>query len=64
MGEYKTILLKVGFTDIEIEPVHIYTKSIIKSNFLKNKYLGDTVDGIDLNAIDGAFAGAYIKARK
>lgn len=62
--EYREILEKVGFKDIEVEPVHIYTKSIIENTFLKDKYLGDVVDGIDLDVIDGAFAGAYIKARK
>jgi arsenite methyltransferase len=62
--EYKAILTKVGFMDIDVDPVHIYTKSIIENTFLKDKYLGDVVDGIDLNMIDGAFAGAYIKARK
>lgn len=62
--EYKAILEKVGFKDIEIEPAHIYTKSIIESTFLQDKYLGDVVDGNDLDVIDGAFAGAYIKARK
>ena len=62
--EYRAILEKVGFKDIEIEPEHVYTKSIIESTFLNDKYLGDVVQGVDLDALDGAFAGAYIKARK
>lgn len=62
--EYRSILEKVGFKDIEVIPEHIYTKSIIKSNYLQDKYLGDVVQSADLDAIDGAFAGAYIKARK
>lgn len=62
--EYRAILEKVGFKDIEVEPAHIYTKSIIESTFLKNKDLREIVDGIELDVIDGAFAGAYIKARK
>lgn len=62
--EYEAILKTVGFKNIEVEPVHIYTKSIIENTFLKDKYLGDVVDGIDLDVFDGAFAGAYIKACK
>lgn len=62
--EYKNILEKVGFKNIEVKPVHIYTKSIIKETFLKNKYLNEAVRSIDLDLIDGAFAGAYVKAYK
>lgn len=61
---YRAILEKIGFKDINVEPAHIYTKEIIESTFLKDKYLGDVVNNIDLDIIDGAFAGAYIKARK
>lgn len=63
-GEYRAILKKAGFKDIDVEPAHIYTKAIIESTFLKDKYLGDVVKNVDLDVIDGAFAGAYIKARK
>ncbi|MCR4434820.1 MAG: arsenite methyltransferase [Clostridiales bacterium] len=64
VDEYKNILEKVGFTNVEIEPVHIYSKSLIEKEFVEHKYLGETVDRNDLDTIDGAFAGAYIKARK
>jgi len=62
--EYKDILEKVGFKDIKVEPAYIYTKSIMENTFLEDKSLGDAADGIELDVIDGAFAGAYIKARK
>jgi ubiquinone/menaquinone biosynthesis C-methylase UbiE len=62
--EYRAILEKVGFKDIEVVPAHIYTKSIIESTFLNDKHLGNVVKGVDLELVDGAFAGAYIKARK
>jgi len=58
------ILLKVGFKKIEIEPVHVYTKSVFEHTFLNDKYLGEVIQSIDLDTIDGAFAGAYIKAKK
>jgi arsenite methyltransferase len=62
--EYKDILEKVGFKDIKVEPAYIYTKSIMENTFLEDKSLGDAADGIELDVIDGAFAGAYIKASK
>ncbi|WP_160673604.1 arsenite methyltransferase [Clostridium sp. C8-1-8] len=60
--EYKDILQKVGFKDIEVKPAHVYTKSIIESTFLEGKE--DLKNPAYLDVIDGAFAGAYIKARK
>lgn len=62
--EYKEILKKVGFNDIEVVPAHLYTKSIIESTFLQDKNLEDVVRDVDLEVVDGAFAGAYIKAKK
>lgn len=62
--EYKTILEKIGFKEIKIEPVHLYTKEVIESTYLKNKFFEDTMDEGELETVDGAFAGAYIKARK
>lgn len=62
--EYRSILEKVGFKDIEIKPAHVYTKQIIESIFLQNKNLGDVIKARDIDLIDGAFAGAYIKAHK
>jgi ubiquinone/menaquinone biosynthesis C-methylase UbiE len=63
-AEYKAILEKAGFNDIEVVPEHIYTKSIIENTFLKDKNADDVIDRKDLDFIDGAFAGAYIKAHK
>lgn len=62
--EYKDVLAKVGFKNIKVEPVHIYTKSVIENTFLNDKRLEDVIKGIDAETIDGAFAGAYIKAYK
>lgn len=62
--EYRSILEKVGFKNISIEPAYIYTKSIIKSTFSDENNLGDVLNGIDINLVDGAFASAYIKAIK
>lgn len=61
--EYKEILEKVGFTDIEINPVNIYTKEIIE-DIANQKNLGDIYSKIDSELVDGAFAGAHVKAYK
>lgn len=61
--EYERILKKVGFKDIEITPVNIYTKEIIKS-MAETKKLDDMYAKLDHDALDGAFAGAHVKAYK
>lgn len=61
--EYEEILKKVGFKNIEITPVNIYTKDIIK-NIAQEKNLGDVYSKIDAELLDGAFAGAHVKAYK
>lgn len=62
--EYRTILEKVGFKNIEITPVHIYTKDVITDLLGEKKHLLKfDVTGM-LESVDGAFAGAYIKAYK
>jgi SAM-dependent methyltransferase len=61
--EYKRILKKVGFTGIEITPVNIYTKDIIRS-IAEEKQLGDTYSTLNEAALDGAYAGAHVKAYK
>ncbi len=58
--EYTKILEKLGFKDITIEPVHIYTKAIIEG-LVSDK---DELTRINLDEVDGAFAGAHIKAHK
>lgn len=58
--EYKKILELAGFKNISIEPVHIYTKEIIDGlSFDKNLITKD-----ELEEMNGAFAGAHIKAWK
>ena len=63
IGEYERILKKVGFTGVEITPVNIYTKEVIKSMAADQK-LADVYDRLDQDALDGAFAGAHVKAYK
>lgn len=63
LKEYEEILRKVGFKNIEINPVNIYTKEIIKS-IANDKNLGDIYSKIDIELVDGAFAGAHVKAYK
>lgn len=58
--EYIKILELAGFRNISIEPVHIYTKEIIDGlSFDKNLITED-----ELDEMNGAFAGAHIKAWK
>lgn len=61
--EYKNNLEKVGFKEIEINIVDIYTKDVIK-DIAESKKLGDILSKIDEKAIDGVFAGAHVKAYK
>ncbi|MFT9497216.1 arsenite methyltransferase [Anaerosolibacter sp.] len=65
VDDYKRILEKVGFTNVEIEPVHVYIKSVIESLAKqKDTNLTDILAQADIEVLDGAFAGAYIKAYK
>lgn len=57
-GEYENLLTRAGFTGIEVNPVHVYTREVILG--LTDKKL----DPATLDALDGLFAGAYIKAKK
>lgn len=62
--DYRRILEKVGFKNVEIKPVHIYTKDVIQ-DMLQEKKNFLSLDFSDvLEQVDGAFAGAYIKAVK
>lgn len=63
VNEYRRILEQVGFKDIEITPVNIYTKEVIK-DIAESKNLGAIYSKLDEEALDGAFAGAHIKAYK
>lgn len=61
--EYINILKKVGFKNIEVNAVNIYTKEVIKE-IAESKELEDIFAKIDETAIDGVFAGAHVKAYK
>lgn len=61
--EYERILKKVGFHRVEITPVNIYTKDIMKQ-FAESKKLENVYAQIDEELLDGAFAGAHVKAYK
>lgn len=61
--EYEEILKRVGFKNVEITPVHIYTKEVIAS-IAEHKNLGDIYSKVDSNLVDAAFAGAHVKAYK
>lgn len=60
---YKALLEKVGFKSVEITPVNIYTKEIVRQ-IADDKKLGDLYNQMDENMLDGAFAGAHVKAYK
>ena len=60
--EYGQILKECGFVDINIEVAHIYTKEVIRSEFLTA--LENDLPDMSLDALDGAFAGALISAEK
>lgn len=61
--EYVKILKKVGFDNVSIEPVQVYTKDLI-TGFAACSCFEPVVQEVNLNIIDGAFASAYIKAEK
>jgi ubiquinone/menaquinone biosynthesis C-methylase UbiE len=63
IDEYGRLLKNSGFTEIEITPVNVYTKEVMKS-IAESKKLGDTYHQLNENIFDGAFAGAYVKAKK
>ncbi|MCT8975173.1 arsenite methyltransferase [Clostridium sp. CX1] len=60
---YEDILKRVGFKEVEITPVNLYTKEIIEE-IAKQKGLGDLYSQIDAELLDGAYAGAHVKAYK
>ena len=62
--DYEMILDKVGFKNIEITPVHVYTKDVIQDILQEKSHLLSIDVGNVLEQLDGAFAGAYIKAVK
>jgi len=61
--EYRNALLKVGFKDVEINPINIYTKDTIES-IIKSKNLQKEYSSEDIEMVDSAFAGALVKGIK
>lgn len=62
LQEYRDILAKVGFQEIEITPAHVYTKEVLGQLFGNSPEYN--ASGVDMDEVDGAFAGAYIKGVK
>ncbi|HHV77304.1 MAG TPA: arsenite methyltransferase [Syntrophothermus lipocalidus] len=59
--EYESILRKVGFKDVKVEPVIIYQGKVLED------IAGDNVKHLserELSELDGAFASAYVTGRK
>lgn len=61
--EYKSILKKVGFEEVAIEPVQVYTKDVI-TGLASCSCFEPLIQEVNLDAVNGAFASAYIKAKK
>jgi arsenite methyltransferase len=62
-AEYRRILEQVGFKEVDIEPAHVISGTQIDQLIQEHRQSG-AVAGIDLDALDGAFAGANIRALK
>jgi arsenite methyltransferase len=62
--EYAAQLALAGFTDISIEPMFVYTRSTISQDFLEGFPEKHGISEADLDILDGAFAGALIRAVK
>lgn len=60
---YRDVLERAGFRDIVIEPVNLYTKDML-ADLIGRKEPGTGSGRIDMDALDGAYAGAHIKAVK
>lgn len=58
--DFEAILNKEGFKDINISPEHYYTKEVLHDLGADESCLSDE----QWKAVDGAFAGAFIKAVK
>jgi SAM-dependent methyltransferase len=63
INEYRSILEKAGFKNIEIKPVNVYSKDIIEG-VVGLEELQRLTRGIEIDLIDGAFAGSQITACK
>jgi ubiquinone/menaquinone biosynthesis C-methylase UbiE len=63
LEEYKRILELAGFKSIEITPVSLYSKEMLK-NVARSKKLDDMYKRLDEESLDGAYASAIVKAYK
>jgi len=59
--EYESILRKVGFKDVEVQPALIYQGKVLED--IAGESLEDLSES-ELSELDGAFASAYVKGRK
>lgn len=64
VDEYIGILEQVGFKNIEVKPEHIYTKDVIEDLTGRKADFLNEVEMKHLYLLDGAYAGAYIRATK
>ncbi|MCX6090201.1 MAG: arsenite methyltransferase [Candidatus Atribacteria bacterium] len=62
--EYRDILQSAGFRDISIEPVHPYTREAIEGLIAYQPHRSEEPSPEFLDLVDGAFAGALVKAWK
>ena len=60
---YRAVLKKAGFHDIEVEAVNPYTKDMLE-DIIGQKEAGNILERVDAALLDGAYAGAHIKAVK
>ena len=60
--EYESLLQQCGYTNIRVEIAHVYTAEILRTEFTGS--LGSWTPVLDLESLDGAFAGALISADK
>ncbi|MCE5189883.1 MAG: arsenite methyltransferase [Eubacteriales bacterium] len=60
---YEDTLRRAGFTQIEIQPVGVYEKSLIEE-IAHDKKLQGLYSEQDADLLDGAFASAHVKAKK
>ena len=62
IGEYESVLQKCGYSNIKVEIAHVYTREILRAEFMDS--IGSWIPDIDMENLDSAFAGALISADK
>lgn len=63
LEDYCEKLAQAGFDQIEVTPVNLYDRSVVEG-LLDDPKLRELYAGLDLDALDGAFASAHVKAVK